>query len=194
MVAFVLGNGISRKSVAIESLKQVGSVYGCNAVYRTDTLTVLVSADAQIAKEIQESGYSKNNRFYTRRPFPHSGAREIPKPYFGYSSGPIAAGIACDDGNRKIYLLGFDLGPNTDGQFNNIYAGTTYYKPVGALPTYTGNWIKQLSTVMLTHSNVDFVRVVGETTQQINEFDTITNLSHVPLDTFVNRINMQKDL
>jgi len=194
MIAFVLGNGISRQSISVESLNQVGNVYGCNAIYRTDTVTVLVAADAQIAKEIQQSGYSKNNRFYTRRPFPQSGAREIPKLYFGYSSGPIAAGIACDDSNRKIYLLGFDLGPNTEGQFNNIYAGTTYYKPVGALPTYTGNWVKQLSTVISNNPSVDFVRVVGETTHQIQEFDTLANLSHIPLDTFVKRINMQKDL
>lgn len=194
MIAFVLGNGVSRESVSVERLNQIGDAYGCNALYRTSTPAVLVAADQQIAREIQESGYSKKNRFYTRRPIPDLGAQVIPKPYFGFSSGPVATGIACDDGHHKIYLLGFDLGPNSQGQFNNLYAGTTHYKPVGALPTYTGNWARQLSKIIQSHPNIAFVRVMGDTTSQIAEFDSIPNLSQLPLDTFVNRINMQKDL
>ena len=35
-IAFVLGNGESRKGILIEDLKQHGTVFACNAVYRTE--------------------------------------------------------------------------------------------------------------------------------------------------------------
>ena len=34
-IAFVLGNGESRKGISIGDLKQHGKVYACNGVYRT---------------------------------------------------------------------------------------------------------------------------------------------------------------
>ena len=34
-IAFVLGNGQSRKGIDINDLKEKGTVYACNAVYRT---------------------------------------------------------------------------------------------------------------------------------------------------------------
>ena len=35
-IAFVLGNGESRKGIQIEELKQHGTVFACNGVYRTE--------------------------------------------------------------------------------------------------------------------------------------------------------------
>jgi len=194
MIAFVLGNGLSRQSVSVDKLQELGTVYGCNALYRTHAPAVLVAVDQAISREIQDSGYSLRHRFYTRRPNANSGANAIPKPYFGFSSGPVAVGLACDHEHQRVYLLGFDLGPNDQGKFNNLYAGTTHYKPTGALPTYTGNWAKQLSKIVSSNLDKQFIRVVGETTAEIAEFGALENLSHLPLDTFVDRINMQKDL
>ena len=34
-IAFVLGNGVSRKSIDPHALKLHGKTYGCNALYRT---------------------------------------------------------------------------------------------------------------------------------------------------------------
>ena len=34
-IAFVLGNGLSRKPIDPHLLKQHGRIYGCNALYRT---------------------------------------------------------------------------------------------------------------------------------------------------------------
>lgn len=144
MTAFVLGNGLSRLEVDLNALQKQGNIYGCNALYRSFTPTVLVATDTPIAHEIQNSGYSKLNTFYTRRPLKESGALVVPKPYFGFSSGPIAVALSAIDGNDPIYLIGFDMGPNESGKFNNVFAGTEHYKAVGADPTFTGNWVKQL--------------------------------------------------
>ena len=192
--AFVLGNGISRKDINLTALAQCGHIYGCNALHREYTPDVLVSTDRPIAEHIQHSGYSAANKFYTRRPLPGLGAHPIPKPYFGFSSGPVAVGLAAVDGCRRIYLLGFDLGPTTEKTINNLYAGTEFYKPQGATPTFTGNWIRQLVQIMQEHRQVRFTRVHGATTAHVPQFDDVPNLSRLDLAVFLDRINNKKDL
>lgn len=193
-IAFVLGNGISRKNINLQLLHSIGKIYGCNALYREYTPDVLVATDRPIAAHIQNSGYAKKNSFYTRRPLEGLGALRVPESYFGFSSGPIATAIAAQAGHRSIYMLGFDMGPTQNKQFNNLYAGTEFYKSTDAQPTFTGNWIKQLIRIMHDHTNTKFVRVYGETTAKIAEFEAVQNLGHVDIDTFLNRINNKKDL
>ena len=41
--AFVLGNGVSRKEIDLESLRKWGKTYGCNALYRDFAPDVLVA-------------------------------------------------------------------------------------------------------------------------------------------------------
>jgi len=194
MTAFVLGNGISRDSINVDHLLTLGPVYGCNGLYRTHTPTVLVSTDRPISTAIQESGYSARNRFYTRRPLPNTGAQMVPQKYRGFSSGPIAVSIACQDLIRKIYLLGFDMGPTVVGKFNNVYAGTDFYKAADANPTFVGNWIRQLTTVVRDFPQVQFVRVAGDTTADIKDLQGLSNLTHMSIADFAARINTTKDL
>lgn len=193
-IAFVLGNGVSRKNISLTQLQKLGKIYGCNALYREFTPDVLVATDRPIATAIQESGYAQLNRFYTRRPISDLGAQTVPHDYFGYSSGPIAVSLAAQDHHKRIYLLGFDLGPTETQGFNNIYAGTQFYKDVNAAPTYTGNWIKQICRVMRDHAHTQFYRVCGETSARIAELDALPNLFTMNLLDFQDRINTQKDL
>lgn len=194
MAAFVLGNGLSRQDIDINFLMTLGPVYACNAVYRTHTPTVLVATDHPISQAIQDSGYCRKNRFYTRRPVPGSGAQRIPQQYFGFSSGPVAVGLAALDGHDRIYLLGFDLGPNSTGMFNNIYADTEFYKKLGSAPTYAGNWVKQMVAVTRDFLDRRFLRVHGATTAEIKELSGLRNLERLDLAQFLERINTQKDL
>jgi hypothetical protein len=189
MAAFVLGNGLSRSQISVDHLQQRAPVYGCNALYRTHRPWVLVATDKHIAEEIQQSGYAHSNLFYTRRPLPDSGARAVPREYFGFSSGPIAVALAAQDRHDPIYLLGFDMGPNQLGRFNNVYAGTEFYKPVHSEPTFVGNWCRQLRRVMADHPNQTFVRVMGSTTASIAELDDIDNLKPLPIEQFLQVIN-----
>ena len=194
MAAFVLGNGISRRSIDVELLLKIAPVYGCNALYRTHTPTVLVSTDRPISQQIQESGYAKTNRFYTRRPIHNLGAQTVPREYFGFSSGPIATSLAAKDNHTRIYLLGFDMGPSETGKFNNVYADTEFYKQSINTPTFTGNWVRQLCTVAKDHANCEFIRVHGSTTAEIPEFNKIPNMQKLQFADFVARINKPKDL
>ena len=194
MAAFVLGNGVSRNSVDFDVLIKLGPVYGCNALYRTHTPTVLVATDRPISEMIQESGYSKKNKFYTRRPLKNLGGMSIPQPYFGFSSGPIAAALAAEDRHTPIYLVGFDMGPGKHGRFNNIYADTEFYKKTEDHPTYTGNWIQQLCTVAKKFKDQTFIRVHGSTTANVPEFDAVPNFQKLDIEEFLARINKAKGL
>ena len=192
-IAFVLGNGISRQGVPLDNLKQIGKIYGCNALHRDFIPDVLVATDKPIATQIQESGYSAKHRFHTRRPIDGLGARPLPKAYFGFSSGPNAVGLAAHDENRRIYMLGFDMGPLPNETFNNVYADTEFYKRNGDRPTYTGNWVKQICKITSDFPLTRFIRVYGTTTAKIAELDAISNMVHESLDVFLARINNQKD-
>jgi hypothetical protein len=192
-IAFALANGVSRQGLDLAWLHHYGSIYGCNALYKDYEPDVLVATDAPISGRIQDSGYSQRKTFYTRRCYPNSGARQIPKKYYGNSSGPVAAALAAIDGHTQIYLLGYDLGPTTDNKFNNVYAGTEFYKARGTPPTFTGNWIKQITTVISDFPTVRWTRVYGETTMKHAELDRLSNLEHLEMSLFLARINKQKD-
>ena len=193
-LAFVLGNGTSRKEVDLQKLADLAPVYGCNALYREFEPTALVATDKPIAERIQHSGYAQTHRFHTRKPIEGLGARDVPKPYHGFSSGPLAVSIAALDGHHVIYLLGFDMGPSTLGKFNNVYADTEFYKKSADVPTYTGNWIRQIETICRDFSKTQFVRVKGATTAEIKDLLGIKNLGHMPMPDFLNRLNNGKDL
>jgi hypothetical protein len=186
--AFVLGNGVSRQAVDLTTLKTLGTTYGCNAIYREFVPDVLISTDAPISERIQHEGYSQKNTHYTRKPLPDSGARRIAQKYFGYSSGPVAVGQAAIDGATAIYLVGFDLGPTRTGRFNNCYADTEFYKKSSANPTFTGNWVRQLQTIMKDYPKTSFFRVVGDTTAEVRELLGVSNLAHMTLLNFQNRL------
>jgi hypothetical protein len=191
--AFVLGNGVSRQAVALELLRPLGKIYGCNALYRDFVPDVLIATDRPISTEIQNSGYAITNKFYTRKPIEGQGALKVPHDYYGYSSGPIATGIAAMDQHHLIYIIGFDMGP-VNNKFNNVYADTDFYRKSDATPVYTGNWTKQIRRICEDFSKTQFVRVQGKTTADIAEFAGIKNLRHLPIHTFLDRINNQKDL
>ena len=193
-IAFVLGNGVSRKTISLTSLRQRGKIYGCNGLYRDFVPDVLVATDKPIATQIQESGYSAKYKFYTRKPINGPGAYPVPTEYYGFSSGPIAVGISAIDLNRRIYLLGFDMGPDINQMFNNVYADTEFYKKSGSTPTFTGNWIKQLVKVCSDFPKTNFYRICGQTTACITELNSLPNLIHRDIGTFLDQINNQKDL
>ena len=192
-IAFVIGNGVSRQGIPLNDLKQYGKIYGCNALYRDFIPDVLVATDRPISTRIQDEGYSAKHLFYTRRPIENLGARRLPQEYYGYSSGPNALGLASKDGARRIYLVGFDMGPGTHKGFNNMYADTEFYKTATALPTFTGNWIKQVCKIAQDFPNNVYTRVCGATTKRIQELDALDNLRHEDLSVFLNRINNTKD-
>ena len=189
MTAIVLGNGQSRRGIELAHLRRLGSVYGCNALYRDFRPDVLVATDRPISTEIQSTGYARNHRFYTRRPLPQTGALSLPRNYHGFSSGPAAVGLAAIDGHDSIYLLGFDMGPSASGGFNNMYADTEFYKKSIDGPTFTGNWVRQLVTIARDFPKATFIRVMGDVTVDHAQLAECENWQNLPIAAFLDLIN-----
>lgn len=161
--AFVLGNGTSRLDLDYEKIQGRGTIYGCNRIYQDYPVDVLVSVDVKIAKEIQESNYSKTNVHYTRKNniIHNSGALPVEKNP-GHSSGPVATQLAAlskTPYHTHIFLIGMDLRGTNDKKINNIYAGTEFYKDQQAGETYYGNWVNQIKGVIQEHSVQNFFHV-----------------------------------
>lgn len=186
--AFVLGNGRSRLSIDLESLRRHGKIYGCNGLYREFTPDVLVATDRPIARAIEESGYPLKHNFYTRRPNLELGSMSLKRPYQGYSSGPNAIAIACYDNAVTIYMIGFDFGSPTP-LLNNVYADTEFYRSSHDKATYAGNWVKQLTQICKDFPQTKFIRVMGKESTHIPEFSVIPNLVHQQIYDFQNLLN-----
>jgi hypothetical protein len=186
--AFVLGNGVSRQQIELTQLKILGTIYGCNAIYREFEPDVLISTDTPISERIQHEGYSQTHVHYTRKPLPDSGARRITQKYFGFSSGPVAVSQAALDGAVAVYLIGFDMGPTRNGRFNNCYADTEFYKKSSAVPTFTGNWVNQIKTITRDFPKTSFFRITGDTTAEIRDLLAIPNLTHLQMADFQQRL------
>ena len=189
--AFVLGNGKSRLSLDLESLRPHGKIYGCNGIYREFVPDVLVATDRPIAQAIESSGYPKNHVFYTRRPNLELGSNALKRPYHGYSSGPNAIALACYDAASIIYIIGFDFGSPTPF-LNNVYADTEFYRSSQDKATYAGNWVKQLTQICKDFSQIQFIRVMGNESIPIPEFSTIPNLMHLQISDFRNLLNSKE--
>lgn len=187
-IAFVLGNGRSRIKVDLQKCKQLGKIYGCNALYRDFVPDVLVASDPEISKEIQESKYALSNVFYTRKPIHGLGARAI-KDYYGFSSGPIALSLACKGKHDKIFLVGFDLA-GIEGKFNNVYADTEFYKKSNQSATFYGNWVDQIATIANDYKHIQIVHIVGPTTLKPMEWNNLIRSESI--DSFLNAINNSK--
>jgi hypothetical protein len=167
--AVVFGNGPSRNLFPIDHLlaKKSGllgadtlQTYACNAFYRDYTPDFLVVTDRRIAQEVSSSDFIQDNIVYTRVDISLEFPRKfylIPHDPYG-DAGATAAYLACFDGHKKIYLLGFD-GQDTPGKNNNIYAGTNGYDPVEVTESPEQKWNENMSIVFSTYNDVNFAIV-----------------------------------
>lgn len=189
--AFVLGNGVSRSPFKIPKLKQHGTVYGCNALYRTDTPDFLIAVDPRMVIEISKTGYQLKNKVWTN---PRKGLTEIRNlnffnPSLGWSSGPTALWLASQHGHRQIYILGFDYkGIDNGTKVNNLYAGTKNYKKKDSTATFFGNWLRQTCKVVKDNPNIQYTRIIQSDNfcpEQLNNFE---NFATITVEEFSKRL------
>jgi len=140
MRSFVLGNGRSRLCIQPEELRPHGTIYGCNALYRTFNPDYLIAVDVKMILEISKTGYQLNNQVWTNN---SARFKDIQGLNFFKPS------------------LGFDF-TGTETHFNNVYADTENYKRSTDHATYYGNWLRQTENVIKKHPHTKFYRLVLE--------------------------------
>jgi transposase-like protein len=183
--AFVLGNGTSRKSIDLNQLKEHGTVYGCNALYREFEPDYLVAVDAKMILEINKAGYQHDHSVWTNRnrAYDKMNGFNFFQSSKGWSSGPTALHLASEHKNNEIYILGFDY-TGIDNKLNNIYANTFNYKKSHEKATYHGNWLRQTLITCQKFSEKRYIRVLGDDAFIPKEFSNIENLSHISIGEF----------
>lgn len=73
----------------------------------------------------------------------------------GWSAGNTALHLACQEGPKEVYMLGFDLS-SYDEPLNNIYKGSDNYLPSDAKGFNTINWFNQMQTVFSEFKDITF--------------------------------------
>ena len=192
-VAFVLGNGTSRKSIDPNALIEYGKIYGCNALYRTFNPDYLIAVDSKMILEIHKSGYQNNNEVWTNPNRSYTNIKNINyfNPSKGWSSGPTALWLATQHKYEKIFILGFDYKGLQDGKkLNNMYADTKNYKKSTDSATFFGNWLRQTVSVVKENQNIQFYRVITSDNYIPQELNNFNNLKHMYVEDFKKMFNI----
>jgi hypothetical protein len=193
--AAVIGNGESRATLdmnlVMKHVAGIGGVnslqtYGCNALYRDANPDFLVAVGKEIVEEIANSNYCANNIVYANADYLLKYPSKfylIPQNLY-FDAGAIAAYLACFDGHKKVFLLGFDS-YDVDGPYNNIYKGTNGYQLTNQVHS-NAYFTKSLRAVMTTYNDVEFVRVMPTKDYWVHEqHDSLPNFRQIGFNEFV---------
>lgn len=148
--AVAIGNGESRRKFDLAHItRHKGGLfaadklqsYGCNYLYQEFTPDFLVAVDAEKVEKIADSGYCTDHIVYTNAQYvvDYPGKFYLTPQNPAFDAGSLAAYLACFDGHRKIFLLGYD--GYTD-EPSDVF------------------WVKTLSEVIATYPGTEFVRVM----------------------------------
>jgi hypothetical protein len=198
--AVVLGNGPSRLAFELNYLKNYSGLlgaetvqtYGCNALYRDFTTDFLVATGhPEFIKEIASSEYIKNSVVYTSAmhllEYPNKFYLIPHDPYT--DAGTVALYLACFDGHKKIFMLGFD-GQDTPGFNYNIYADTQGYDKKNNLVLDT-KWIADKKIIFDLYDDVEFIRVTEHNTERLPElWKYCPNLRTISRNDFILEANL----
>ena len=198
--AFVLGNGQSRKGIDIDDLKSKGTVFACNAVYRTHRPHFLIAVDPKMILEIAETDYMVHNKVWSNFNAQYNKHQKILdhcnwfKPSLGWSSGPTALRMACDHGFKEIYILGFDYQGLQDGKrftLNNMFGNTRNYKRNKDEATFYGNWMNQTKRCLQDFKDVQFHRVIPKGWFKPKDIEWAGNIDHPTTEEFLSKFDLQ---
>jgi hypothetical protein len=169
--AVIIGNGDSRKQFDMSLIKNHrGGLlaknklqsYGCNGLYKEYEPDFLVAIGDSNLKEIADSGYTDKHIVYTNA----SGLVDFPKKFYlipqdpTWNAGSLAAYLACFDGHKTVYLLGFDSDV-AHADSDAFYATT-------------------MAHIMSIYNDVKFIRVMPTAGWAIpKEWQGLTNFSQV---------------
>jgi hypothetical protein len=193
--ALIIGNGPTRLGLDLNIIKNHKAgirglsrlqTYGCNALYRDFTPDFLVATGDEIVNEISDSDYCTEHIVYANA----WAVAGYPQKFYlipqdpAWDAGSLATYLACFDGHKKIFLMGFD-GADPNGIDWNVYNGTAGYLPTSATISEEF-WSLGMSKIFSTYSDVEFVRVMPTENYRMPErWKYYTNLRQINFRQFV---------
>ena len=201
-IAHVLGNGATRKRLDLNLLhgqkggsagvQSVGQSYGSNMLFTEFNPTFLICVNPEICRLLVKSGYSKKNIVLSnpKNIMEHPGEFHLYPHWQNRTAGALCAALACADGHKEIYLLGFDFYESALNQ--HIY--TTMEKSYTRIENVDATNQKleeHLLEVITTYDDVNFFRVVTNKKQSVPEsFKWLKNYEQIELLTYINRTSL----
>ena len=175
--AIAIGNGLGRQGFDLSLIKNHrGGVlardklqsYGCNLVinegFEPDFLIV---TDPDKVQAVVDSNYTDDHIVYTNAPYivKHPGKFYLIPQNPAYDAGAMAAYLACFDGHKKLFLLGYDS--YFDDPANTFYINT-------------------LATVMNTYKETEFIRVCPSAKAYCSpQLQSLVNFRQIGLRDFI---------
>lgn len=193
--ALIIGNGVSRLQFDLKVLQELFTTYGCNALYRDFMPDYLISHDMGIADEIVENRVHYKTNFYTQHGTKMDNRHNKNEPinfviqdkWMG-DSGTGALRLACSNGHKNVYMIGFDYSENNT-YIQNVYAGTRHYQPG---PINNGGefmlrqWEQRLRHWCQAYPNTNITRINGNGYKPVCKE---TNFSNITPEQFKEIIN-----
>lgn len=174
--AVVIGNGESRKSIDLESLKINHVLVGCNAIHRDLVVDHLVCCDRRMVDEAIDNPTTDHTDIYVREDWfkyyykiqkrknikivpdlPYIGSQRQDRPEH-WGSGGYALLVAAKLGFDEIMLVGFDL-YSKDQKVNNIYKDTSNYSDSDKPSVDYSYWLYQISKIFHCFPQIKFTVV-----------------------------------
>jgi hypothetical protein len=180
-VAFLIGNGESRKEIDLEVLRNKGTIVGCNALFRDFTPDVLMAIDQKMVNEIIDSKYALENYLvipsnrHARVSRARSNSHCYPLPIEKFNTCGAAIMQYAGKINADItYLLGFDC------YGGNVYEGTTNYAN-RVKPNRYRVFVKLFEHAFTIFPSTKYINVIKDKkdgitpllTKKLNNYDTV---------------------
>lgn len=179
-VAFIIGNGISRKGFDLNKLKDKTTI-GCNGIYNEFTPKFIVAIDDVYIDILYNSDFPQHRLLippeYERFEMNNSGRRS--------NAGMNAMLEAIKKGNTTLYCLGFDfLIKDKDKSLSNIFEGQEGYGPE-TKANYTDNLnrVQYLNWFTKQYPDIEFIFVLPRSDLEIHDL-TSPNISGIFYDDF----------
>jgi len=179
--AYCIGNGPSRKGFDLNTLKETGQTYGCNALYRDFMPDFIFSVDAKMSVKMSEDEVGLKTIHYApalevNRKQNKGMLHLIPNnPH--WISGNAAFWTAGVHGHKNIYLLGYDFREYGKKQLNNMYQDTECYGERHDDKIFEG-WLKQFRDMLKMRPYVNYTVVHNNPPDYLNYLQTGTDLGN----------------
>ena len=124
--AFIIGNGTSRSPIDLNCLKDKGTIFGCNALYRDfSDYDFLVAIDDDIIIEVFEE--ARDDRLIIPKEHDRWESRDYSNNRRRSNAGMNAMQEAIRREHNKLYCMGFDFILKGEESTSNLYANTNCY-------------------------------------------------------------------
>lgn len=187
-IAFIVGNGISRKAIDLNSLVDKGVIYGCNALYRTfNNWDYLVAIDDGMIDELSRINF-KNGEVIIPPEDERYESLEYSKNRRRSNAGMNAMLESIRRGAKFLYCLGFDFILEGEISVDNIYKDSPNYGPeTHANISDNYNRIKYLEWFISKYPDVTFIFVIPDNakTKRVEG----KNVIGMTISSFIGKVN-----